>query len=166
MGKCPRGVSRDIDDGHGALEERKGCDDAALGIGGKGSAVEDEFVVAADLIDEDQGHLEIGRQARIHPPTLQGLARVPGGCRWIEDHRRVARADLCQGVDAVIELPGPGVFADRQANSGAQLRHIQRIVLVPGNKMSLLVKDVVGGKQRLGTVADPLAPGQDHRGVL
>jgi hypothetical protein len=64
---------------------------AAASVGDERAAVEDQLVVAADLVHEHDRNAVAGGEPRDHAAPLARLARVPGRARRVE-HQVGARA--------------------------------------------------------------------------
>ena len=153
-------------------ERRHLAGERAVGVDDEGGAVEDELVLAADLVEIDERQPALGHAGGGDVDALVGLAAPVG--RAVRDEE-----DLAAGLgDALDDLVAPDVLADRDADAHAADHHR------PGQRArrehALLVEDAVvrqidleaqrrdlaAVEQRIGVVEPAvLGPGQpdEHR---
>ena len=67
-----------FDDAEGGFEEGEGPVDTSRCAGREGATVEEQLVVASDLVDEDHRHGVALGQIGDHRPALSALSHVPG----------------------------------------------------------------------------------------
>ena len=97
-----------------------------IGIERKRGAVENQFVLAADLVEIDQRQSALGHpRHRNRQPHVGLVARVRRAVR----HHQDFRTGLGQAFDDVLVVFGflePGILADRHADPDAADRHRAR----------------------------------------
>ena len=129
----------------------------AVGVECQAAAVEDQVVVAAELIDVHDRHVMLPRHAAEHLFAAPVFADRERRCRQIDD-RVGARAD--QLFDRIVVVAAalpevaivPDVLADADAEpASAELEDLRAVVRL---EVAVLVEHVVGGQQRL---AKPLS---------
>ena len=138
---------------------------AARRVDGEGRAVEDQLVVAADLVAEQDRDAVEPRERRHHLASLRRLADVERRGRAVRDEPRARRHELAGGIDRVVEHLGPGVLAHRHAEPREAAARRHRAPLRGRHEVALLVEDVVGREERLGLGCHAHAAAQQHRGV-
>jgi hypothetical protein len=161
----PFGIHGNLHDAEGGIEEGERCVDAPPGVGGEGSAVEDQLVVAAHLVDEDGRQLVPRRQLGDHAAPLERLAHVPGRARGIEQHRHTRARELGHRIDVVAHRLSPDVLAHAETQRRACVAQGDGLAPLRRREVALLVEDVVGREQRLGPYGNALASRQHHGGV-
>ena len=124
------GWHRHVDD-HQVVDELRGPrQQRALVVEHDRTAVEDQLVLAADLVDVHDRRVRIGRPGRQHPLALGALAGV---------ERRTVDVDADLGAGGRLLGDGteraPDVLADRDAHLDAtDHEQLERIGVVPGVK--------------------------------
>ncbi len=150
---------RQIDDDEVGGELRARGDQGAVGPHNERVTVEDELVLAADLVDVRDGAAGFGHPFLEHGQALAAPAPVVG--RGVEVHHHVGPGPAGVGDRSV---PEPHVLADRHAHPGPG--HLEeRRRLGPGLEVALLVEDAVVGEALLAVHAGHPAPGADGGGV-
>ena len=142
-------------------ELRAAGEQVALGVEGERAAVEDELVLAADLVDVDQRRVGVGGAGGQHPLAVGRLAAVVR--RGVDVDRQLGAA---VGLHGERTVGAPHVLADADADlDAADLVQLERIGLVAGREVAGLVEDGVVGQETLAVGADDLAAGADGGGV-
>ena len=117
-GRAGRGLFQ-IDDLEIGFEVGQREDLFALCVHHEGPAIEDEFVVSAHLVDEDDGHAVFPGEVAEEPPSLLVLPRMPRRGGKIQDHVDTRFREFSEGVHGVAELLAPGILANGQADPDA-----------------------------------------------
>ena len=135
-------------------------DERAVGSDAERGAIEDEAVVAADLVaDEDRQMMAFG-DGREHALAGEDLA-VPEGRRGdIEQQRRLLLHQVFDGVDGVETLRPevlivPGVLADRYGEAFSF--EVDDLLAGGWGEIALLIEYVVKGQQHLMLLEENLA---------
>ncbi len=138
-------------------------DELAVGVEGAGVTVEDEFVVGADLVDVDDGHVPAFGLVAEELVAVGIFAEDEGRCGDVEEDfsfrwlRRGARDGVEMIERALQELfIVPEVLADGDADG----------VIVDGRDFGIgaglevagFVEDIVGGEEALGSVWRRFSP--------
>jgi len=129
--------------------------DRAAGIDQHGTAIEDQLILAADLVDIDDRHPPFARARRQHIVAALLLAAMKR--RSIEiDHQARARAGRTSSG-----FRPPDVLAD--GDGGGHTAEIDHTGRIAGGKIALLVEHLVIGQTLLVVAGDQLAIA-DHAG--
>ena len=166
----PRGSSRrwrytagtgtsTIEQGLGEL--RAAGEQVALGVERQRAAVEDELVLAADLVHVHERRVGVGGARRQHLLAVGGLAAVV---------RRAVDVDgqlgAAVGLHRQRTVRAPDVLADRDADvDAADDVQLERIGLVARREVAGLVEHGVVRQQPLAVRAEDLAAGAHGRRV-
>ena len=139
---------------------------ARLGLDGKRGAVEHDLVLAADLVDVEDGQLVACRRLGEDLVTLLALAQVAGAGVDADDQVGGRIAHAYKGVGGVVgALVVPAVLADQKAHLAvAHAQHLGRVG--PGLEVAALVKDVVGGQQLLVVLQADLSVLEHQQAVV
>src|SRR5262249_15769405 len=116
------------------------------------AAVEDQTVIAANLIHHDHRTTKIGCDVLKHLATQLNFADMKWRCRNIQHQVTAGANQLFHGINAVQTLVPevlvvPGVFANGQRDSATVERN--QLLLSCWGEVAQLVKDVVGRQQHL-----------------
>jgi len=123
----------------------------SIGGDGEARAIEDEAVVAADLIDVNDGDFVMSRRGSKHVDAQAALIKIIGRRRNIEENCSSLPDKLGDGI-AFIEalnpefLVVPAIFANGDAELLALKQEIR--LRTRGLKITRFVEDVVGGEKQ------------------
>jgi hypothetical protein len=150
----------------GRLEEGKRREDASPRIRDERAPVEDQLVVAAYLIHEDDGDTVARCEFGDHAPARGRPAHVPRRRGDVEDDAGTRTRQLADGIHRVAQLVHPGVLAHGEADRRAPVSEPDRLAALRPPEVTLLVEDVVGRKQRLRALGYDCSARQQHRPVV
>ena len=159
-----------VDRQHHLLEERGARQHLAAGRHQHGAAVEEQRVVAADLVDVGDGHAVTAGRGGQHPLPQRRLAQRVGRGREVGHQPRPRGHQLAHRI-AVVPRPlpealvVPDVLADREPQRRLQARHGGGGGAAGGEEVAGLVEDVVGGEQRLAADGGHAAAGDERHRV-
>ena len=136
-----------IDDREVLAEARQSLDNGSGRVDHEAGAVEDQLVVSADEVDEDEGHAVATGRVDDHGLAKRDLVLLPRRRRDREDQLGPLPHQLLDRVDRVRpalapELPAPDVLADGQADATAA--EGEDAPLISRAEVARLVEDVVG----------------------
>ncbi len=160
----------DIDDEEVFFEIFALGDDISVGVEDGGIAIEDQFVVAADLIDVDDGHVPaFGLELK----SLWRYSFFPRTKGEAEMLRRIFGTGLRECADGIEMVEGafeeffvvPEVFADGDAEPDG-LGDCGDFGIGSGLEIAALVEDVVGGEEAFEAFGEDLAVADDGDGVV
>ena len=144
----------------------------AVRADGEAGAVEDERVVAADLVDHDDRNAVALGDGGEHVEADLALVAPVGRGGDVDDKRAGAFASLAHefvdGIDGV-EARGPeglvvpGVFADGEGDAFAA--EAEWLLAFGGREVALLVEDIVEGQEHLRLGELDLAVAQERGGI-
>ena len=133
----------------------------ALGVERQRAAVEDQLVLAADLVHVHERRVGVGGARRQHLLAVRGLAAVVR--RAVDVDGQLGAAVGLHGERAV---GAPDVLADADADlDAADRRRARGVGLVARREVAGLVEDGVVGQQPLAVRAEDLAAGAHGGGV-
>ncbi len=138
---------------------------AARGIGDERPAVEDQLVVAADLVHERDRHAVTRGEPRDHAAPLARLVGVPRRARGIEDQVGARRGELADRIQFVLLRFDPGVLAHGQAERDLRGK-LNRRARRRRREPAPLVEHVVGGQMGLRAHGFAASAAQQHAGVV
>ncbi len=146
------GIGVEINDQHIFFEAFGARQEAALGVEGATSAIEDQIVIAANLIDVGEGKAVAARHLPEHALAQFLLACGERRRRKIENG---VGAGLDKDLDGVFVVAAPlpeisvvpDILADTHAKAAAvPFEHLRA---VRGLEVTVLIEDVVSGKKGL-----------------
>ena len=144
-------------------ERRKLEGDRAIGVERKRRAVENELILAADLIDIDERQFRLGDPRHGHVEAHLGLVAPIG--RTIGHDEQLGAGLRQRFNDILVVAPvGPGILADRQPKPHAAEAH--RTGHRSRSKHALLVEHAVIRQVDLAADRLDLAAGQERIGVV
>ena len=167
--RCEFCVFVEVDDEQVFFEVFGLGDDFALGVEDDGVAVEDEFVVSADLVDVDDGEVPaLGLEAEEFVAVFV-FAEDEGGGGDVEKEFGAGAGECADGIEVVEGAFDeffviPEVFADGDAD---------RMVIERGDfgvgdggfEVTGFVEDVVGGEEGFESLGDYFAIADDGHGI-
>ena len=163
----PLGLCRHIDDHERLFEVVGAQEQVAAGVEPQRVAVEDQLVVAADLIEVEKRHAMACRVLADHVAPDGRLAHLEGTRRDVHEQVHALGRQVGDRIPG-IEPPRPEgrvvpcLLAHREAQAMA-LEH-QRSDVLSGLEVAVFVEDVVRGQQRLAVAAHNFtAVTQDRR---
>src|SRR5690606_8384009 len=131
--------------------------------------IEDELVVAADLVHVEEAAAVRHRLLRDHPPPQVGLVGREGTGRDVDEQVDVLIGQLLDRI-AVVEPARPevAVVPDVLADRHAEPRALEDDRLDGGGRLevAVLVEDVVGRQQRLRAARHDPPATAERRGVV
>ncbi len=150
------------------LERLRMGDDVARRIHRERVAVEDELIVAADLVDADDGAV-VGLGLLLHELLAERiLADGPGRGGHVEDEVELLLGHFGEGILGVLagaaHLVGPDVLADGEGDLGAA--DLEGRGARGGLEIAGLVEDVVSGEQGLERDVGDLAAFEEGRRII
>ena len=158
----------EIDDDDRLAESRRPRHDAAIRIEDHAAAVEDQVVVAADLVHVGDVHPMAAGEHAEHLLAHRLLAGRERRRRQVDED---AGAEALDGVDRIGQvarpLPEVAVVPDvlTNADRGAHPRHLERLEAGARLEVAILVEDVVGRQQALDEDAIDDAVPEQRGGV-
>ncbi len=144
-------------------------DDVALGVEEDGVAVEDEFVVAADLVDVGDGEVPAASLVGEEFVAVVVFSEYEGGGGDVEEELGAGVGECGDGVEVVEGafeefLIVPEVFADGDADG--DVVDGGEFDIGAGLEVAGFVEDVVGGEEGFAAASEDLAVGDDGDGVV
>ena len=155
------GDDRHVDD-HEVLDELLAAvEEVALGVEHQRAAVEDQLVLAADLVDVDERRVAVGRPGGEHPLAVGGLAAVVR--RGVDVDGELGPA---VGLHGERTVGAPDVLADADADvDAADHVQLQRVGLAARREVAGLVEHGVVRQQALAVGAEDPPVGAHGGGV-
>ena len=163
-----RSRRRDIADHDVAVERAAARDDGAVGAEHAASPVEDEIVIAAELVHVRDRQTMFQRHAAEH---LLAPAMFAGGerrCRHVQDHADAGGRELIDRIVMVAApLPEVAIVPDVLADADPDPRagDVEELRAVVRLEVAVLVEDVVGGQQGFPESLIDAAVAQQHGAV-
>ena len=149
----------EVDDEQSLLEAGRSGDDLALGVEDERVPVEDELVLAADGVAEDERAAVVPRPRREHLLALRVLADVERRRGEVDEDLRACLGALDGGRAGL-----PDVLADRQSES--RLAVLEQHDVRAGLEVALLVEHAVVRQQPLAVDGTHVAVGAHEARVV
>ena len=149
---CPAGLVRQVRYYQILLKAPRPGHKPALFVEDTASAIEDQVVVAAYLIDVEEGNAVLFGEVRQHGLAVFLLAGGEGRSGEVDNGLGSRRHQLLHRIGVVATmLPKVAIVPDILADGDAEDRvlELQDLRLCRRLKVAVLVKDIVSGKQRL-----------------